>query len=815
MAVKKSENTTNKKTTRKSSSETGTKKSSGEKKTAEKKTAAKKPLEKKTPAKKTVQEKNTRVTKKTAGTKKSGAETNSTGKKKTNTAVSSRPKSKTVISGKTLDSQIDKSNREISALLAKFETNEEIHDDMKKRLLSDRKFLGLIVASLVMIFVILILSLRSCAGSGKSVEKERKNTIALVEKYMDKGQLDPAMELLNGLLIKNPDDEEINALLDKLIELKKQEEKNGTNVIVSPGNSSYDININTDNITNAFKDTIDSMSRELSAANEANAKSQEELKKLLEMQRRDEQERKEQQKALEKQKKEEEAKQKAQEEELAKKNKKNADKINKINELISQGNASLNTGKNDDAIKKYVEATKLLPIEEGEPGFSASKYAEIASNLYDASERENNPQNKTVIMNSAVNYAQKALEKDPSNAKAHFILAMNAEEKKDSATAEKELELAVRNDPNNFLYYYYLGRRQQINKKFEQAKASYQSSIKLNSNFVSSHFNLGITYNKLNLSKDALASFRNAYRVDPSHVKAHLEEARLLDRVFHETDGAIKAYNEVIRLEPDNISALKECGSVYASKGNNVKAEEYFRRVLALLGSEKDPLSYYNLSTVLYNQNKISDAAKYAGEAYNSKDVIRTNKEKAMIVYNYGLITEKSGDSVNAIKLYTETLSLDASNTKAKINLGIMYLEMDPPDTDTALSFLTQAYEEDKGNFEVNNNLGSAYLLKKDYQNAITYYLNALKMSPRDNKVRINLAKAYAESGSFDNAKTTYIEVINKDPDSYDSYIELAKVCIALKDTVSAEGYLTALQKRKPEYRTSEVKNLLETVKEN
>ena len=140
-------------------------------------------------------------------------------------------------------------------------------------------------------------------------------------------------------------------------------------------------------------------------------------------------------------------------------------------------------------------------------------------------------------------------------------------------------------------------------------------------------------------------------------------------------------------------------------------------------------------------------------------------------------------------------------------------MEMNPPDVDTALSFLTGAYQENKNNFEVNNNLGNAYLLKKDYKSAVNYYLNASKLKPKDAEVKINLAKAYTESGEFDNAKIIYMDVINMNPNSYDSYIDLAKVCIALNDTISAEGYLTALQNKKPEYRTSEVKALLDTVR--
>lgn len=813
---------------------------SAEKKTVKKSTA---------PSKKAASKANGKAASKNTGEKKAAAaktKTESNAKKSTTkkaavtkTSKDAEPKktaSKTATTKKTavtktkrkddVSRQIEESNHEIYALLQN-NSQSNLYDqqpvnnpqeDAKKK-----RIRNIASASAVLIAIIfgLIFLIRGCVNSSKSQNKERQNIIRLAEKYMEKEQYDSAMDLLNTLLIQDPEDKEVNELLDKLIELKAaQERANAANFTVINGQTgpgSYDINID----TSAFKETFDSMSRELTAANEANAKNQEQLNRLLEAQRQEEKERQAQAQALEQQKKAEEVKRKAEEEELAKQNKKVQAEIQKVNELIQQGNSKLNAGNQQDALKKYKEAVACLPISQGEPKFSGAKYAEIASNLYEAAEREKIPDAKAVLMQNAVTYAQKAVEKDPANAKAHFILAMNAENSKDAATAENELELAVKNDPNNYLYYYYLGRRQQINKKYSQARSSYTSSIKLNPSssetekdiHASSYFNLGLTCNRLSLPKDALAAFRKAYGINPQHAKAYLEEARLLRKSFNDLDGSINAYNKVLNIEPDNMSALKECGSAYAEAGNYAKAENCFRRVIAKLGTTQDPMTYYNLSTVLYNQAKVTDALKYALEAYNTKDVFKASAEKAMIVYQYALCTEKSGDKTTAISLYKEVLTLNPSHTKAKINLGIMFMEMVPPDVDTALSFLTGAYQEDKTNFEVNNNIGNAYLLKKDYTNAVNYYLNASKIKPKDTEVKINLAKAYTEFGDFDSAKIIYVEVINQNPNSYDAYIDLAKVCIALKDTISAEGYLTALQNKKPEYRTSEVKALLDTVR--
>ena len=141
-------------------------------------------------------------------------------------------------------------------------------------------------------------------------------------------------------------------------------------------------------------------------------------------------------------------------------------------------------------------------------------------------------------------------------------------------------------------------------------------------------------------------------------------------------------------------------------------------------------------------------------------------------------------------------------------------MTLDPPDVDTALSLFTQVYNKDKNNIEANNNLGKAYLLKEDYENAVKYYQNALKLDSKSNAIRANLAKAYAQAGQYDYAKSTYTELLKTDKENWDAYIELAKVCMQLNDNENAEMYLVYVQEKNPMYRKAEISDLLKTINE-
>lgn len=699
-------------------------------------------------------------------------------------------------------------------VLAKSEVDSGVSSHGDK---DEKKKKGVVVAIVIAIIILLLLLGFLVArgvwlGGGDSAHsaKARENTLALAQKYIDKGQYDDAMRLLDALLQADINDKDADELLDKAIELKKQNQGDGGNVVVQPSDpSSYNINIDTNEITNALR--------------EQNERNQETINRLLaEQQRRNDEilsarqeEQALQQKAAEEQRKKEETERKRKEEELAQANKAVKEKMDAINEKILAGKADLNTGNIDSALNTFSAAVSELPLEQGEPEFSALKYSELASTLYDAAQNEKDPERKEKLNNAAIQYVNKSLSVNPNDPASHYIMGMNYIDDGNWESAQKELAAAVKNDPNNYLYYYNLGRAQFRLGNFAQARSSFETTVKLKRDFDPAHFNLGMTCQRLKLNKDALAAFRSAHQVNPNYSRAYLEEARILNSAFNDSKGALAAYDEVIRLDPVNTQALNECGLVYAGLGQYEKAENYHRRAVALLRpGDKDPVTYYNLATALFNQNKISDAETNAKTAYEQMDALKRNSDKVMIVYNYALIEDSLGKADSAITLYKEVLILDPANSKTKTNLGVMFMNMNPPDADTALTFFLDAYKSNPS-FELENNLGSAYLVKKDYDNAITYFQNAIKKSPKDNTVRFNLAQAYSGAGDFNNAKTTYLEILNADTSNWDTYIEVAKVFIALKDTANAEAYLKILQQKNPTYKKAEVDALLAAAAHN
>lgn len=660
------------------------------------------------------------------------------------------------------------------------------------------------------VILVIVLCAKGCGAASNN--KVRANTFSVVRMYLEKGQYDRAMDKLDELLLKNPLDEEALALMDEILAKKSGAE--GANV----STSNVTVEVDTQGLTDAMQSSIESMKYELAKTNQTAVENQKAMADLLKKQQQqaaEEQQRLEeqkiQQKAAEEQRKKEEAARKAAEEALAKKNAQLKKEIDAVNDEIMQGKVALNSGNINSALEHFEKAQKNLPVSEGEPAFSGSKYSEIAAALYDAAGKSTGDDKKR-LESTALIYAENAVSKNPKDASSHYIIGMNALANKDYQKAHDELTKAAMYDGKNYLYYYNLGRVQYMMKKFTAAKSSFSTSAMLNTAFAPARYNLGLTNLRLNDQKSALSEFRKAHDVDPRHEKAYLEEARLLTKLG-DFNGAISAYTNVVKINNTNRAALGELGNVYTQQKKYADAESSFRKSLAMLpAGTDDPLTYYNLSTVLFEQGKSEEAIAYAKKAYETKDALRDANSKANVTYNYALLCERTSRVEEAIAKYAEVLQFNPNHLKTHINLGAMYINMTPPDADMALSLFLKAYNIDRNNFEVNNNLGSAYLEKKEYKNAILYFQNALKLDSKNNEVRSNLAQAFASDSQFDNAKTTYLEVLKQDQSDWNAYVELGKVCMALNDNAAAEKYFVYVQEKNPTFRKAEIESLLASI---
>lgn len=216
-------------------------------------------------------------------------------------------------------------------------------------------------------------------------------------------------------------------------------------------------------------------------------------------------------------------------------------------------------------------------------------------------------------------------------------------------------------------------------------------------------------------------------------------------------------------------------------------------------------MTNYNMATVQLELGKPESALDYA------KKAVDVDAKNAVYLYTYGLAGERNGMNDVALQQYARSIAADPKYVKPRINIGTMYL--DAKRIDDALNQLNAAYNIEKDNFEVNNNLGKAYGLKGLFDKAVDHYAKAVSKNPKDATVRANLASAYISAGLTEKARDTYIDLLKIDGQRWDAYYELGKLYISLGDKAAAKSVLSDLLKKKPDYpQAGDIQSLLDTL---
>ena len=280
-------------------------------------------------------------------------------------------------------------------------------------------------------------------------------------------------------------------------------------------------------------------------------------------------------------------------------------------------------------------------------------------------------------------------------------------------------------------------------------------------------------------------------------------------------DEAENYYKQLLELTTDNPVIYEELGNLYFQTNQNKKSEECYNKAIEMRPkSAESAIAKYNYSIVLLEEGKLGDALQYAWQAYDEKGFVKDDKNKSNIIYNYALILEKNGKLTEAKKRYREVMEINQNHEKTKINLSAILMEEDDCDVDYVLDLLNSVYDNDKDGFEVNNNLGTAYVIKKNYSKAIFHYEKAAQKTS-DSSILSNLGNAYLENGDLDDAMNIYEKLIKQDESNWNSFVNLGKIYLQKGELDKSLKMLLHVQKNAPQFRKAEVESLIEILYES
>ena len=167
-------------------------------------------------------------------------------------------------------------------------------------------------------------------------------------------------------------------------------------------------------------------------------------------------------------------------------------------------------------------------------------------------------------------------------------------------------------------------------------------------------------------------------------------------------------------------------------------------------------LSYFILGIVSEKQGNTEQAITHY---YRTLD-IRPDYEKAH--YNLGIILAKQNIFNNAIYHFSETIKLNPYHYEAFNNLGITFAMQGKHEK--AVSNYSKALNINPDYVEAYNNLGIVLENQGKYKEALALYFKALKKNPNLVELHYNIGILLSRQGRTDEAIEHYNEALNKRP---------------------------------------------------
>lgn len=360
---------------------------------------------------------------------------------------------------------------------------------------------------------------------------------------------------------------------------------------------------------------------------------------------------------------------------------------------------------------------------------------------------------------------------------------------------------ALELDPQSAQAMHLLGTLELQQNRPAAARPWLEKALALCQDDMNIWFVYGLALEDLDETDGALAAFEQAAKLNPDSTEAQAKVAELHQKGGR-VDEAEQRYRRELAANPQDVHLLTALGSLLLDKGRAEEALPLFQSAYDL---RPDPELAGNLGVVLRRLNRPAEAEVRFREAAAGRPdsplhlcnlattlidlgqfndaagllmaVLRLNSNHADAHFGLGLVMEASGHPKEAALSYFRALQIAPDNAEYYNNLGKILLEQN--DVGAALGALQQAVRLKPDYARAWMNLGNAYLASNDLDEAIATTRRGLDIAPDDAKIRTNLATLLLQAGQAEEAIGEYRRVLEQHPDDAEARFSLPYALLA------------------------------------
>jgi tetratricopeptide (TPR) repeat protein len=279
----------------------------------------------------------------------------------------------------------------------------------------------------------------------------------------------------------------------------------------------------------------------------------------------------------------------------------------------------------------------------------------------------------------------------------------------------------LRYEPSWHVAFNNLGLWYDAHGDHEQAIQHYEQALAIKPNFFEPRLNLAIGYYRTDRDAEAEALFRRILvEAESDRPRAHHGLAQLLHKVRRYPE-AEEEYRKALALDPDNLEALTNLGTLVSDLGRSEESLALYDRALHV--RPDDPAVLNNRGNALRSLGRVAEAEQAIRRA------LVLDPEYANAYSNLAAVLVDTGRAAEAIPIFRRALEIDPE--------------------------LAAGY----------SNLGNAYFAVGDVENALATYERALEIEPEFAEALNNSANALSASGRTDEARQRYLRALELRPE--------------------------------------------------
>ncbi len=227
---------------------------------------------------------------------------------------------------------------------------------------------------------------------------------------------------------------------------------------------------------------------------------------------------------------------------------------------------------------------------------------------------------------------------------------------------------------------------------------------------------------------------------------------------------AIKEFEELLKIEPQNEIAILELGKTYKMMNKCKEAIEKFIQLLRIYPDNKEAIIELGETSRMSNNSQVA--------IEELQKIIRKSPLNDQAYIELSKIFQKNSDYDSAFKELYKALAINKNNSEIYMCFGQLYRAKKEKEK-TVLS-LREAIKYDANNKNAHLELGDIYQEEKNYAAALREIEAAKKISPFHIEIRLKLIELYGLQNQHDLSAEETKEILDlrpNDPFSQDSML--------------------------------------------